>query len=439
MGLGKTAIVLRYLQMTRKQALVVAPLMAALHTWPTEIKKWTPTLSYGVAHGAAKDWVISQGLDIKVINYDGLVWLHKFLSNKPGSLSAIRDRVLVLDESTCIKNHKTHRFKALKAMLGMFPKVINLSGEPLPNGYPGLWSQYYCLDKGQRLEPTFTKFKMTYFHDLGAPSFKLIPRSPAIYSEIQDKVSDITTVLRAKDYLDLPKVMYHNLVCRLSETEKKLYDSILTKPLNPDQPLSAGLRINQMRQATGGRVYMSHQQEDNETPGARTTHIHDQKMTQMVTMAETITESMIVAINFRYEAEWLQTTLAARLGVANVGCIIGDTPVRERNSTINRWNDQKLQILICHPQVLGHGLNLQFGGHVLVWYSLPWSLEFYKQLNGRLHRQGQTKPVRIYHLIAKDTVDEYVAEVLSNKNATQEDFKTAVMNGVNPQGSWLFG
>ena len=115
-----------------------------------------------------------------------------------------------------------------------------------------------------------------------------------------------------------------------------------------------------------------------------------------------------MAYNFKSDLERLQLNFPTG--------VVLDTD----DETIRRWNKGQTKLLFAHPQSAGHGLNLQDGGSLVVWFSLCWSLEYYQQFNARLHRQGQTKPVRIVHLVVTDTIDERVIKVLGEKDATQE-------------------
>lgn len=93
---------------------------------------------------------------------------------------------------------------------------------------------------------------------------------------------------------------------------------------------------------------------------------------------------------------------------------------------IAEWNAGEVQVLLAHPASVGYGLNLQEGGHVIVWYGLTWSLELYQQANARLYRQGQEKPVIIHHLIAEGTVDEQVMDALEAKDTSQAALMAAL-------------
>src|SRR5699024_6472783 len=97
-----------------------------------------------------------------------------------------------------------------------------------------------------------------------------------------------------------------------------------------------------------------------------------------------------------------------------------DVVVLETDKDIKDWNKGKIKIILAHTASAGHDLNLQDGGSIIIWFSLNWSLELYLQANARLHRQGQKNAVRIYRIIAKDTIDERVLEVLEGKNIRQE-------------------
>jgi SNF2 family DNA or RNA helicase len=116
-----------------------------------------------------------------------------------------------------------------------------------------------------------------------------------------------------------------------------------------------------------------------------------------------------------------------RIDLMRISAIFPQAVTLDKNpETINRWNRGEIKMLLAHPASAGHGLNLQDGGALCVWFGLNWSLELYQQFNARLHRQGQTKPVRIVHIVAQDCIDERVLEVLSDKNTTQRDLLKAL-------------
>lgn len=417
MGLGKTVIVLtaiNYLLNARKikGVLILAPLRVAHDVWPEEIKKWDHLkhLSCVVLHGPHKDKLLKEKNDIYVVNYDGLLWLTTALEVYK------RDKfpfdMLVLDESTAVKNHQTKRFKMLKNIVGAFKRRVILTGTPAPNTLEDLWAQYFLLDGGQRLGVSKWGFRNRFFYQSDYFGHKYRPK-PSAPEEISNRVKDITVRLTAEDYLEMPRLIRNNVRWSMSSKTARQYKQFERTFLaniwdETVVAVNAAALSTKLRQFLSGFVY-----DDSGQP----INVHEEKLD---VLQETIErhpgEQVLVAIQFRYEYDMI----AARY--PKVPVIYGGLSSNIARSRIRAWNDMDSPLLVVHPASLAHGVNLQQGGRTIVWYSLPWSYEHYIQLRARLYRQGQTKPVMLHHLIAKDTVELDVVQALQDKRTSETSF-----------------
>lgn len=417
-GLGKTAIALHTIKKMGIPALVLAPLRVCLTTWPEEIKKWNLDLSYTVLHGKNKDLNLRMPKDIYFLNYDGLKWF--FNSCVKGKFK-MRKMFMVWDESSFVKSPSTQRFKMFKKMLPMFSRYrMCLSATPSPNGLHELWSQFYLLDQGERLEKSFYSYRNAYFHYTGPPVYKT-----TIYAgseeRIHKKIEDITYRLDAKDYLDMPPITYNALRVNLPPVLRGQYDDLerdFVLEFNEIDVASAqsaaGLSMK-LRQFIQGGMYL-------DNTNGEYKKIHDLKLKALKEVLDSAGgQPILCPIQFRFELDMIQKFFKVSLPV-----IAGGTGARQSIKYIDMWNKGSIPLLLCHPASIGHGMNLQAGGHIVLWYSLTWSLEQYQQLNGRLYRQGQQKGVVINHLVIEDTIDVLLLKVLSRKEKTQSDLLFAL-------------
>ncbi len=406
MGLGKTLIVLEFLRRTNQKALIVAPLIVAQRTWPTEVKKFGFDFKVAMLHGPGKDDLLRTNADLKIVNWDGIKWLGEQIESR-GSHD-LSKRVLILDEATAIKAIKSKRFQVCRRMQHFFKAGIYcLSGTPMPNGYTGLWTQYWMLDRGRALEATFTGYKRKYFFESGPPRF-LIEPLPGAIERIQGRIKPLTSALLAEDYVDVPEVVHNTWHVQLPAEARKAYN--LYKDENPFE--SAGVITNKYRQITQGALY-------NEDKSYTVLHTEKvQALKEILELADG--EPVLCAVYFKFEVEMIQKEFG------KMPVIAGGTSEAERRSILDHWDRRSIPLLLVHPASLSHGVNMQYGGSRIVWYGMPWSLEQYQQLNGRLIRPGQTEPVKLTHISCLRTKDQRVFEVLENKNVTQADFMAAM-------------
>lgn len=420
MGLGKTAPTLFAIEQLMHDSfeifkvLVIAPPRVAMSTWSDEIDKWDELhLSYAKVVGPNKKKrieALEQEADIYLVNNENLVWLVKYLQEQG------RDwpfDMIVIDEWSKYKSSKTIGFRVLKKVMPLTKRFVGLTGTPNPNGYPDLWSQMYLLDFGARLGRTLTAFRDRFLvagRRNGHIVYEWNLREGAKQS-IDEKMSDVCFSLSAEDWITLPERMDHIVNAELSEDVMKKYkqferDSIL--PLSDDEAItgvSAGVVTNKLLQFANGAIY-----DDDK----KVLHLHDTKLDALDELLDQ-SNGQPVLVFYAYQHDF--DRIKARHPEAQK---------LDTDEDLKNWNAGKIPLLVCHPASIGHGLNMQSGGNIIIWFGLTWSLELYLQANARLHRQGQTEKVFIYHIIAKGTVDENVMKSLKEKNLTQQSLLEAL-------------
>lgn len=420
MGLGKTVIKLKAIERLSRPAIVFAPINPMYNTWPNEIKKWGITASYDILHGPNKTQIFNDTkADILLLNYDGLKWFLSQVSNANGRRK-FGKRMLILDESSMIKSPKTQRFKSLKKLFPLWDNYrACLSATPSPNGYHDLWTQYYMLDKGKSLLPTYYKYRGAFFNYMGPPVFKTTLR-PECKSQIEELIRPITFRLAADDYLKMPELIQNEIPVGLTQKLRKKYDSLerdflLEFDQHSATAFHAGALSNKLRQFMQGAVYVD------DSPGTFYP-LHTLKIDALKTIIEASAgQSILCPIQFKFELKMIKEVLKY-----DVPCVAGKTSAKEARYLITEWNKGNIPLLLCHPASLSHGVNLQSGGHIIVWFGLPWSVEQYKQLTGRLYRQGQKNAVIVHHLLIEDSIDQRVFQVLKRKDATQQGLLNAL-------------
>ena len=415
MGMGKTVITLTAIQMLMydrfevTKALIIAPIRVARSTWPNEIEKWehTKSLTYAQVLGDKQSRVraVQQEADIYLINRENVVWLVDYWKSEwPYDL-------VVIDELSGFKSPQAKRFKALRKVMPLVDRFIGLTGTPTPKGLPDLWSQVYLMDQGRRLGKTLTAFRQRYLIP-GRRNGHVVydwELQPDAKRRIIEAISDICMSLKAEDWLSLPPCQYLQYRVQFPSTvvsQYKQFEREKILALSEDEVITganAGVVSNKLLQFTGGAIY------DEER---KVQHIHDAKLDALEDLMESANrEPVMVFYYFKHEYIRIRERMQQSY---RIGAIEG---IEDEEA----WNNGEIDLLLVHPASVGHGLNLQYGGSIIVWYTLPnWNLELYQQANARLHRQGQTKPVRIYHIIAEGTIDEDVMRSLDKKDTTQK-------------------
>lgn len=414
MGLGKTVSTLTALidlidQKVIKKTLIIAPLRVSNHTWPTEIANWTHTsaLNYTVLSGLTpkkREAALDEDTDIHIINRENVPWLVEKLGQK------WTYDCVVIDESSSFKSHTSKRWRSLKKVYGKIDRMVQLTGTPAPNSLLELWPQFYLLDKGKRLENTRGKFLNKYCTAVGNPQWNQWAVKPDRADAIHNAVADIALVMNAEDYLKLPARIDIKVEVELPPKARSIYEQMKSDFLIAYKggeilAVNAAVQIGKLMQIANGNVY----DEDGEY-----VRCHREKFDALEEIIDSTNDPVLIAYNFKSD-------------LAELRLLFPDAEVIGKDPTvIDRWNAGEIPILFAHPASAGHGLNLQKGGNVIVWFGLTWSLELYQQFNARLHRQGQDKPVRIFHILTKDTADKAVLEALTTKKDTQDTLLSVV-------------
>lgn len=417
MGLGKTVVTLtalHYLLATLEinKVLVVAPMRVVQTVWPAEIAKWDHLrgLECTILRGTPQQRKrkLASDAPIHLINYDLLVWLVKQHTKESWPYDCV-----VLDESSKVKDRSTKRWRALRAVRPFTHRVVELTGTPAPNGLLGLWSQLYLLDRGERLGTTLGAYKRRWFTE-NPYTWEVTPHKHA-GAEIQAAVEDICVSLKTEDYMTLPSLVANRVDIDMPVDGWNVYEELRrTMAIELDGvnggevvAVNAAVLVNKLLQVTNGAPYIN---------GKDRTYrvIHDAKLDALDEMVDGATGNILVAYSFISDRERILKRFPQAVALDKDPAII------------RKWNDGDIPILLAHPASTGHGLNLQEGGHVAVWFGLPWSLELYQQFNARLHRQGQKHVVMVHHLVVPGTIDEYVLEILDGKETVQEALLEAV-------------
>lgn len=411
MGLGKTVTSLTAIDILMNdyldigKVLVIAPKNVAENTWTDEVQKWEHLrgLKVKCISGTAvkRRKALDEKADIYTISRDNVVWLVDELKKD------WKFDTLIIDELSSFKNPSSKRFKKLKTVTPFFDRVIGLTGTPAPNSYMDLWSQIYLLDRGERLGKNITAFRRQFFNAYSRGMYVEYELKEGAKEKIDDLISDICVSMKSKDYLkDLKEPIIIDYKVKLDNKEFKLYRDMAKEAVaevtEKDKvvALSAAVVTNKLLQMANGTVYG-----DDKKPFK----IHERKLESLEDILEQAqNENILVFYNFQSDLE-------------NILSKFPEAKKFEGSEDIRNWNSGKIKMLLLHPASAGHGLNLQQGGSIIVWYGLTWSLELYLQANARLVRQGQKEVVRIYRLVTEHTVDERVIETLNGKKYKQDE------------------
>lgn len=401
------------------KTLVIAPLRVARDTWPAEVEKWDhlSALDVSVIIGTAKERTaaVNHSAMIYVVNRENVKWLVEYYEKN--GLRWDFD-CIVIDELSGFKNYQSQRFKYLRKVRPFVKRWIGLTGTPTSNGLMDLWAEIGILDGGERLGRFIGRFRDAYFKAGSMnPStgviFSYVPR-PGAEEQIYEKISDMTISMKALDYLDMPECVYVNHEVELNSQERKLYDQLkkdLIIPLEDGDidAANAASLSNKLLQMSNGAVY---------DENGETRVIHQRKLEKLEDLIESANgQPVLIAYWFKHDRQRIWEYLTA--------CGYSPRDIKE-SKDIKDWNGGKIPVALIHPASAGHGLNIQSGGHILIWFGLTWSLELYQQTNARLWRQGQKETVTIHHIVTKNTVDEDVLSALASKDVTQEKLIAAV-------------
>lgn len=417
MGLGKTLSSLTainellHVYEIIDNVLVIAPLSVAEKTWTDEIEKWDHLqhLTFSKILGKPQERLaaLNKKADVYLINRENVEWLvNHYKRDWPF-------KTVIIDELSSFKSNSAKRFKALRKVRPFMERVIGLTGTPSPNSLLDLWPQIYLLDQGERLGKSITSYRNKYF--IPAQKNGHIVYSwqlaPGAEEAIYEKIGDICVSMKAKDYLNLPPRTNNIVNVELGPSDWRKYkelerEYVLSLEDSDVVASNAATLSNKLLQLSNGCIY-----DENDEP----IEIHQKKLEALERIIEDSQgQPVLVFYQYKHDLSRIlkQFKQAKKLDV--------------KDGDIKKWNAGEIPLLLAHPQSAGHGLNLQAGGHIIVWFGLTWSLEYYQQANARLDRQGQTAPVIVHHLVTKDTIDEQVIKALENKEVGQEALMAAV-------------
>ena len=421
MGLGKTAITLsaikrlKYEMWCVKKVLVIAPKKVAESTWCREGAEWKHLncLRFSLVLGTAaqRRRALEATADVYLINRENTQWLVNYYG---------RDwpfDMVVIDESSSFKNHQAKRFKALKLMRSRINRIVELTGTPNPRSLMDLWAQVFLLDGGARLGRTISAYRDAWFvpdKRSRTTIFSYAPRMGAA-DEIYNRISDICISMKSEDYLELPPLVYNDIPVVLDAAAQKAYNRLerdMLLQVDDETVITAGTAATlrgKLLQLCNGAVY----DEEGEV-----VTVHDCKIEALMETIEQLNgQHAIVCYNFKHDRARLVDALRA-------------TPLRvevyEGREQEEAWNAGQIDLLLIQPASCGYGLNLQDGGHHIIWFGLNDSLELYQQTNKRLHRQGQPYPVIIHHLLVQGGTDEDVIKSLNGKADVQDSLLEAL-------------
>ena len=415
MGLGKTSITLmaikrlKYEYFCVRKVLIIAPKKVAESTWSKEAAKWKQLkdlrFSFVLGTAAQRIKALQATADIYMINRENTQWLVEYFGyDWPFDM-------VVIDESSSFKNHRAKRFKALKLVRSKITRIVELTGTPNPRSLLDLWAQLFLLDSGKRLGRTITSYRDAYFTPdkrSRTTIFSYAPK-PGADEEIYSRISDICISMKAEDYLELPELIYEDIPVMLDPAAQKAYTRLERDTLlqvDDESIITAGTAAvlrQKLLQLCNGAVY----DED-----GNVVELHDCKMEALLETVEQLNgQHAIICYNFKHDRERLQKALrATHLRVE----------VYEGKQQEDDWNAGNIDLLLVQPASCGYGLNLQEGGHHIIWFGLNDSLELYQQTNKRLHRQGQPYPVIVHHLLVQGGTDEDVIKALGGKADAQD-------------------
>lgn len=402
------------------KALVIAPKRVAEDTWSREKDKWDhlQDLVISKVMGTAKqrEAALRERADLYVINRENVQWLVEYLG------AGWDFDTVVIDELSSFKSAQSKRWRSLRRVIKLCSRVIGLTGTPASNGYMDLWAQIYLIDQGEALGKTLTAYRDTYFYP-GARKGHIVYEwrlKHGAKDRIDQQLSKLCLSMSKEDWLQLPPITYNEVLVRLSPEEREVYSRFATDKVLPllEQKLSdvqdmdsaivgdtAAVVSNKLLQMANGAVYDSE---------GEVFHLHDRKIEALDTIVDTAQgQPLLVFYSYKHDADRIMQHFpqAKMLGGSD---------------DITAWNNGEIPMLLCHPASASYGLNLQEGGHIIVWFGLPWSLELYSQANARLHRQGQEQGVIVHHIICENTVDSRVLAALRNKDATQRSLLDAL-------------
>lgn len=430
MGLGKTVSTLTAINSLMydyceiNSVLVIAPKRVAESVWQEEAEKWEHLkhLTFSKIIGTSRQRInaLNAKANIYIISRDNITWLCTFFDGVK-----LPFEMIVVDELSSFKSYKSLRFKALKKMQPYFKRFVGLTGTPAPNGLIDLWPQIYLMDRGERLGKTITVYRNRYFKPGKTNgniiySYILLDGSENL---IHKSINDICISMKAEDYLEMPyrtdNFIKLNMPIDIEEKynnfEKEKVVELIEKQGKENievNAINAAALSNKLLQFANGAMYDENKK------------VHEIHQVKLEALKEIIDDangkSVLVAWTYQHDRDRIMAFLKSY-------------KPRELNKLqdIIDWNNGKIQVMLAHPASAGHGLNLQAGGSIIVWFGQTWSLELYQQFNARLYRQGQQEHVIIHHLLMRGTHDEDVITAIHSKDKKQNALMDSIKVKIN--------
>lgn len=439
MSLSKTAIALSYLhdmhyrEVAFLKTIVIAPDKVARVTWPDELAKWRHLngTRMSVVAGTEKQRLkaLEVEAEIYVIGVDNVTWLvDQYITQAVSKVTGIAygpwrgkwpfDSCLI-DEASLFKGRDSQRFKKLDRALEKSGTEyrIGMTGTPNPNGLVDLWAIFKLIDGGARLGKTFKEFESEYFttRGNGMVTYEWMPK-PHTKKMIPYKIRDIALSMQTRDLLKLPDMHIVDEWLTFEPFDMETYEElereyVLEFDAEGDEAVTVKTPAdlsNKLLQISSGAVYADRE----EGTGPKVWHeLNTLKLDALGRLLDDYPdETFILVYQFRHEVE----RITARFPFAR--------QLRKGKATaddVHAWNRKEIRLLIIHPAGAGHGLNLQFGGRRMVWFSPTWNLEHWLQTVARLLRRGALLDIYIHRLLVHGTRDESVRKRIHTKDTNQ--------------------
>jgi len=422
-GRGKTSSTLAAFKMLNakglsKAVLIVAPLRVVKFTWRQEAEKWLDFehFKFVTLHGPKKDDLLKEKADVYLINFEGLLWLLPKLK----TMAVWPFDMMVIDESTKLKAYDSKRFKLLKPLLSKFKRRVILTGTPSPNSLMDLFAQCYIMDCGQALTKYITHFRNAFFTldtsktKPGEPpnAWAYVPK-PQASEQIQERIKHLVYTSDGPEWAEGQEPLINDILVELPSAVRKQYKSmerILMAQVQSGVVLAANAAVaaGRCRQIASGALYTDDQHNYDV--------LHDAKLEVVEDLLEELAGNpVLVWYEFKSDLERLQAKFPGAVLTAK-------SPM----NMVDRWNVGEFPIMYVHHQSSAHGLNLQFGGSTMIYFTVPWSSEGYSQGIARLARQGQKSQVVVHRILARGTVDEAIIKTLERRSGVQTDLLTAL-------------
>lgn len=429
MGAGKTVITLSTIAHLKahgviRAALVLAPLRVATSVWAQEAQSWEHTrhLKFSIIVGTPDERMraITRPADVYVVNYENVAWLSTQLQHYYVRHNTLLPfDMLVIDESTKMKNPEAKRMQAIAPLLPYFWYRTGLTGTPATNGLEDLFGQFLVIDNGERLGTSFKDYQDNYFEkqDQNGYKYRVTPEGERF---IHHRVSDIVLEMKRDDYIKLPPLIINDIYVDLKPRHRAQYEQLemqLFAELDSGTELEVmneASKSNKCLQFSNGAVYTNTETREWES-------VHDAKLDALEEIIdEAGGEPVLLAYAYKPDAHRIMKRFPY---AKNLSGMTG----KQFEATKQRWLEGKERLLLGHPASMGFGIDgLQKRGNIMVWFGLNWSLELYLQFEARLHRQGQKQRVVCHRILTTDTLDDAVKLALEVKTQTQENLREAV-------------